>query len=60
MCMVLSSILTVASPDISPIHGASTFINFCSFGFSTIHSLGKSGRDLFNKLKQQCHEIIDS
>ena len=43
----LSSTLIIASPDISSIHGASTFINICSFGFITIHSFGKIGKDLF-------------
>ena len=38
-------------------NGASTFINFCSFGFNTICSFGKSGMDLFKKLKQQSHEF---
>ena len=58
--MALSSILTIASPDISSINGASTFINFCSLGFNTMYSLGKMGRDLFKKLKQQFHEFIIS
>ena len=53
LCVVLSSILIIASPDISSINGASTFINFCSLGFSTIHSFGEMGKDLFRKLKQQ-------
>ena len=41
LCVDLSSILIIASPDISSINGASTFINFCSLGFSTIFHLGK-------------------
>ena len=56
--VVLSSILTIASPDISSINGTSTFINFCSFHFNIIPSLGKNCRDLFKKLKQQSHEFI--
>ena len=50
--VVLSSTLIIANPDISSMNGASTFISFCSFGFSTIHSFGKIGKDLFRKLKQ--------
>ena len=48
----------MAKPDISSINGAFTLINFCSLGFSTIHSFGKMGRDLFRKLKQQSYEFI--
>ena len=51
LCVVLSSILKIACPDISSINGTSTFINFCSLGFNTIHSLGKIGSDLLKKLK---------
>ena len=51
LCVVLSSISIIASPDISSIHGASTFINFYSLGFNTICCFGKLGRDLFKKLK---------
>ena len=58
LCVVLSSILIIASPDTSSMNGTSTLINFCSFGFSTIHSFGKMGKDLFRKLKQQSHEFI--
>ena len=58
LCVALSSILIIASPDISSIKGASTFINNCSHGFSTIHSFGKIGSDLFKKLKQQYHELM--
>ena len=32
----LSSILTIAKPEISSTKGASIFINLCSFGLSTI------------------------
>ena len=60
LCVVLSSILIIASPDISSINGASTFINFCFLGFSTIHSFGKIGKDLFRKLKQQSCEFYDT
>ena len=56
--MVLSSILTIASPDISSMNGASTFINFYFFGFNTTCSLGKHCRNLLKKLKQQSGEFI--
>ena len=39
--VVLSSILIRASPDILSVSVASTFINFCSLGFNTMHSHGK-------------------
>ena len=58
LCVVLSSILIIASPDTSSINGASTFINFCSLGFSIIDSFGKICRDLFKKLKQQSHKFM--
>ena len=58
LCVVLSSILIIASPDISSINGASTFINFCPLGFSTIHSFGKIVRDQFKKFKQQSCEFM--
>ena len=58
LSVVLSSILIIASPDSSSINGTSTYINFCSFGFSTIHSSGKIVKDLYRKLKQKSHEII--
>ena len=51
LCVILSIILIIANPDSSSINGASTFINFCSLGFSTIHSYGKMGKDLVRKLK---------
>ena len=54
-CMCLSNILIIANPDILSMNGASTFINFCSFSFNTLYSLGKIGMDLFKKLKQQSH-----
>ena len=54
LCVILSSILLIASPDISSINGASTLISFCSFGFSNMPpSSGKTGKDLFRNLKQQ-------
>ena len=52
-----SNILIIASPDISNINGAFTLNNFCSFGFNTMCSCGKMGRDLFKKLKQQSCEL---
>ena len=39
-------------------NGASTFINFFSFGFNIIHSFGKIGMYLYKKLKQQSHEFL--
>ena len=57
-CTFLSNILTIANPEISPTNGASIFINFCSFGFSTIFSFAKKGIDLFKKLKHDSHEFI--
>ena len=39
-------------------NGASILINFCSFGFRIICSLGKNGIDLFKKLKVDSHESI--
>ena len=58
LCVFLSSTLMIANLDISSINGASTFINLCPFGFNTMHSFGKIGRDLFKKLKQQSHEFM--
>ena len=58
LCVFLSSTLIIANPDISSINGASTFNNLCSFGFNTMHSFGKIGKDLFKKLKQQSHEFL--
>ena len=48
----------MAKPEISSKNGASTFINFCSFGFNIIFSLGNVGTNLFKKLKQHSHELI--
>ena len=42
LCVVLSSILIIANPDILSVNGASTFISFCFFGFNTMHSFGKN------------------
>ena len=36
LCMVLSSTLIIANPDILSINGAFTFISFCSFDSTTI------------------------
>ena len=60
LCVILSNILIIASPDISSINGASTLINFCFFDFNNMHFLGQIGRDLFRKLKQQSHEFVTS
>ena len=57
-CTFLSNTLIMASPDISSMNGASTFIIFCSSGFNTMHSFRKLGIDLFKKLNQQSHEFI--
>ena len=60
-CTFLSNTLIMANPEISSMNGASTFINFCSFGFKTTHSLGRNGIDLFKKLKQgPCGFIMPS
>ena len=48
----------IARPNILSINGAFPLINLCSLGFSTMHSFGKMGRDLFKNLKQQSHEFI--
>ena len=56
--VVPSNILTIASLNISSINVTFTLINFCSFGFHTMHYFGKIGKDLFKKLKQQYHEFI--
>ena len=58
LCVFLGSTLIIANPDISSMKGASTFINLYSFGFNTMHSFRKIGKDLFKKLKQQSHEFI--
>ena len=55
---VLCGTLVIANPDILPVNGASTFISYCSFGFITIHSFGKTGKDLCRKLKQQSCEFM--
>ena len=57
-CEFLSNTLIMASPDIPSINVASTFNNFCSFGFNTICSFRKNGIDLFKKLKQQSYEFM--
>ena len=57
LCMLLSSTLIIANPEISSMNGASTYITLCFFGFNTIHSFGEIGIDLFKKLKQQSHKF---
>ena len=57
LCVTPSSILIMASPDVSSINGAFTLINFCSLSFNTVHSFVKMGKDLFKTLKQQSHEF---
>ena len=56
--MLPSNIWIIARPNISLINGAFTVIDFCFFGFRTIHSFEKMGGDLFRKLKQQSCEFI--
>ena len=58
LCVVLSNTFFKANPGILSINGVSTFISFCYLGFSTKHSFGEIGKDLFKKLKQQSHEFI--
>ena len=58
LCVVLSGTLLIANPDMSSINDSSTFITFCSFGFNTMHSFGKIGKDLFKRLNQQSHEFM--
>ena len=58
LCISLSSIFTIAKPEISSINGVSTLTNFCSFGFKIIFSFGNRGIDLFKNLKQHSHEFI--
>ena len=58
LCVVLSSTLIIANPDMSSTNGSPTFIRFCSFCFNTMHSFGKISKDLFKKLKQQYYKFI--
>ena len=48
----------MANPDTLSMNGASTFINFHSLGFNNMCCFGKSGIDLFKKLKQHSHKFI--
>ena len=41
LCVVLSRIIIIASPDILSINGAYTFSNICSLGYSTVHFFWK-------------------
>ena len=52
------NILTMASPKISSINGAFTFISLCSLGFRITQLSGNMGMDLFKNLKQQSLEFI--
>ena len=54
----MSSNFTMTIPDISSINGASTMTNLCTFGFISTFSLGKKGKDLFEKLKQESHKSM--
>ena len=58
LCVILSNIFSLAKPEILPTNGASSLINFCSFGFRIIFSFRNKGIDLFKKLKQHSHEFI--
>ena len=53
LCVTPSDILTIPSPGMSSMNGASTLITFCCLGFRTVHSFREIGRDLLKKLKQQ-------
>ena len=48
----------MAIPEISSTNGASTKMNFCSFGLSITYSFEKNGMDLLRKLKQDSCESI--
>ena len=58
LCVSLSNSLSIARPEILSENGASTFTNFCSFGFNIILSFGSIGTDLFKKVKQHSHDLI--
>ena len=51
LCSLLSSIFTMARPEISSTNGTSIFMNFLSFGFNTTCSFEKNGNDLLQKFK---------
>ena len=53
-----SNILHIASPEISSINGAFTFINLCSLGFKITWFSGNMGMDFLKKLKQKSLEFI--
>ena len=55
---LLSSIFTMARPEISSTNGASIIINFLSFGFNTACSFEKNGIDLFKNLNDESHMSI--
>ena len=48
----------MTKPEISSENGASTFTNFCSYGFNIIFSFGNIGTNLSKKLKQLPHELL--
>ena len=48
----------MASPEISSVNGAFTFINFCSLGFKIVQFSENIGTDLFKNLKHQSLEFI--
>ena len=50
-CAVLSNTLIIAKPEILFTNGVPIFINFFSFGFNTICSLGKERYRPFQKAK---------
>ena len=58
--VVLSSILIIASPDISSMNGASAFINLCSLGFSTICSFGKKWKGPVQEIEAAVLQIYNT
>ena len=48
----------MVKPETLSRNGASTFTNFCSFGFNIIFYFGNIGTNLFKKIKQHSHELI--
>ena len=57
-CSLVSNIFTLAQPEISSTNGASIFINFLSFGFTSTYSFEKNGKDLFRNLNDESHMSI--
>ena len=57
-CSLVTNISTLARPEISSTNGASIFMNFLSFGFTTTCSFQKNGNDLFRNLNDESHMFI--